>query len=540
MKTLIVTLLVSFPFLTNAQTFWSVAVDDSEYNISHVTDKGLFQDSLFLISGFISDASCHGQRLFAYNQTGERQWDIGGYHDLIQTDSNFIYTAGYTPIDDVVGVEQIIVSKYNKYGNEIFSIGYPEIPHDYYFEFTPKNIDLVKNGTILISSDKSIIKSTINGGEIKGYNITLETPINAIHSITPLSYLINTANKIYKTDSALTIIDSLEFSNSINQLLVVNDTVFTLCDSYLIRADTNLNILDTVITSPTPLDRMEQHENELWVQLFSSDSLQLIKLENAVASDTLAFPTLMNNTEFVVSNNNFTFVGNSFTNQIGIHNYTIENNKVETISLPDIELVDFTIDSIVIEYVETHVDTFATGYRFNTELTIKNKSDVTLNSFAVFSDLHGGMNCAQNYFYQKFSNLEILPGQTHKVNLKRKYEEGTNNNQLCFKCLAPNSALEINTSNNSLCRTFTITGIKKETQRNFEIYPNPVNDYLIIEQPGLGLRNIEIVDLNGKVIISSVSSEPKTRIETSSLTTGLYIVKIKMRNSILTKGIFKE
>src|SRR5690554_3552411 len=125
MRRLIIVSLVFIPILINAQAFWSVVVDDSYHNISHVTDKGLFQDSIILVSGFVSDASCPYHNLFAFDRNGKRLWNTGGYYDLITTDSDYIYTAGYTPIDDVMGYEQIVLSKYDKNGNEIFSIGYP-------------------------------------------------------------------------------------------------------------------------------------------------------------------------------------------------------------------------------------------------------------------------------------------------------------------------------------------------------------------------------------------------------------------------------
>lgn len=540
MKRLIITVFVFVPILTNAQTFWSTVIDDSNNNISHVTDKGLLQDSIILVSGFVSDASCHDHNLFAYDQTGQRKWNIGGYHDLICTDSAYIYTAGFTPVDDVIGLEQIIVSKYDKNGTEIFSIGYPDVPHEFYFEFEPKNIDLISDGTILVSSNNSIIKSNIEGSVIKEYIMTLESPINSIQSINEVSYLINTQNKIYKTDSSLVLLDSAEFENSINKLLVLNDTLFSLFDSTLVRLDTSLNIIDTIFTSSVVLSNMEYYENNLWVQISSSDQISLIKLQNLEPSDTLTFPIFMNNTKFIVSENNFTFVGNSFTNQIGICNFHIDNSEIETVSLPNIELLDFDINSIVIDYVQVQEDSFARGYRFNTEITIKNNGEETINTLAVYADLHGGMNCAQNFFYQTFTALEILSGQTQTLNLKRTYEDGIFNNQLCFLCMAPNSKLETETSDNSLCKTFTITGIETEIQTNSSTYPNPFSDYLIIELPDLGEKNIEIVDINGKVLINRVSTEQTIRIETANLKTGLYIVKIKMDDKINTQLLVKE
>lgn len=541
MKRLIIALLSLSPIFVNAQSFWSVVDDDIYHNISHKTDKGLFQDSIILVSGFVSDASCHYHNLFAYNKKGLKLWNIGGFHDVIYTDANYIYTAGYTPIDDVIGYEQIKISKYNKNGDEIFSIGYPDKPHDLYFPFEPKNIEIAADGTILVSSDTSIVKSNISGAEIREYTVKLESPIKAIHSINPVSYLLHTQNKVYKSDSSLILVDSVEFTNSIIKLVVKNDTIYTLLNSCLLRMDTSLNVIDTIVTSEIEYKNMELYQNKLWVQFIQSDSLKLINLQSFENPDTVTYPILVNDIEFIVSEDQFFFLGNSFTNQIGIYSFQSGNAEIVKAMLPDIEIIDFNIDSIVIDYYHFQGDSFATGFRFDTELTVKNNSNNTIHSFAVFSDLNGGFNCNQNYFYQKFSGLEILPGQTQNVKLNRAYEEWIGKNkQLCFQCLAPNSNLEISTENNSLCKTFTITGIKSENISTIKAYPNPVKDYLTIENSEMNFKSIEIFNIRGEILIRSVVNGKSSRIDTSNLPSGLYILKITSDVKAITQMIIKE
>lgn len=389
MKKIAITFFLFVPIFINAQSFWNVVNDGTNHNISHLTDKALLQDSIILVGGFVSDISCPYHNLIAYHKNGVKLWNKSSICDVIKTDSNFIYTAGYDiGTDDVYGDEHLVIAKYNKLGEEIFKIKYPkEEFYNYYFEFEPKNFELVKDGTILVSSQKSIVKSNINGAEIKVYNLVLESQINAIHAISPFSYLIDIQNKIYKTDSSLTLVDSIEFSNSIKKLLIKNDTIFTLFNSYIVRMDTSLKIVDTILTSTVDLKDMEIYENNLWVYT-SSDSIKLINLQNYGKSDTLVFPIFMNNPEFIITKNNYIFVGNSFTNQIGLCNFQIKNSVIETITLPDVELIDFDIDSIVIDYYQFLLDTFPRGYSFNTKITVKNNSVLTLNSFAVFSALH--------------------------------------------------------------------------------------------------------------------------------------------------------
>jgi hypothetical protein len=274
--------------------------------------------------------------------------------------------------------------------------------------------------------------------------------------------------------------------------------------------------------------------------LVQSDSIKLVNLQSFENPITFTFPILANSIEFIVSEDGYSFIGNSFTNQIGIYNFHPDNAEIEDVVLPDIELLDFNIDNISIAYYQFQEDSFAMGYSFNTELTVKNSGNNTIHSFAIYSDLHGDMNCVENYFYQKFSDLEILPGQTHKVQLQRAYEDGVNNNQLCFQCVAPNSNLEILTNNNSLCKTFTITSVKNEIISNVKVYPNPVSDYLTIENPDQNFKSIEIFDIYGKLLIRGLVSGQSVRIETANLTSGLYILKINSDDKTKTQLIMKK
>ena len=525
----------------SVESFWSIVEDNADYNKSHVTDIALFQDSIILISGFVSDASCPFHSLFAYNFKGQKLWDIQSPCDLIAADTNFIYTAGYDiGTDDVSGDEQVVLSKYDKDGNEIFSLGYPDIPHNY-FEFELQSIDIASDGTVLVSSNKSVIKSDINGEKIEEYEITDIPDIEGIISVNPISYLINTQNRIYKSDCAFVLSDSILFSGNINKMFLKNDTVYTLFDLSLVRLDTSLNVIDTLIETSTGFQDMEFYEENLWVQMNDSDSIKMVSVKNNNITDTLAFGLLLHVKGFIVTKNNYTFVGSSFTEQIGLYNYHATDLTSVALNLPDIEIIDSNIESITLEYfVPYPEDSIVIGFYFNTELTVKNNGSDTIHTFSVFSDLHGGFNCAQNYLYQKFSGFEMLPGQTQIVKLKRAYQEGINNNKLCFQCLAPNSKLEIKTGNNSLCKTFTITGIEYNNLTKIKAYPNPFSDHIIIENTAPGMKKIELTDMNGRTLFHRATTDRRITVKNGGLKSGLYILKINSAGKISTHLMIKE
>ncbi len=522
-----------------AQTFWSNVIDDQQKNLSYITDKALFRDSVIVISGVVSEASCHNYNLFAFNLNGQKLWEIRGTQDLICTDSNSIYTAGFTFIDDISGIEQIIISKYDPEGKEIFSIGYPDVPHQDNYEFIPKSIHISSDGKIIVSSEKSVVMTDSSGTTIHEIQIDVQGAIQSVYSINPESFLLTTQNTIFKTDQSFSATDSVSFGGTIKKTLLHNDTIYAVVDTELLRIDLNLNIIDTLISNSFEIQNFDFSGDDLWISSFEDENINLAKQHGKETATTVTFPKMLNETEFIVTNNSFVFAGNSFSNQIGLFSYP-RSVLPEQQVLPDIEFVDFNTNKISIEYHTFQGDSIATGYFFTPEVIVKNNSSDTIESFAVFADLHGGMNCAQNFFYQKITGLEILPGQSQTVTLSRGYEENIKNNELCFQLLAPNSKIETQVENNSICKTFTITSVTNLRNAQTRIFPNPFSDDIYIENQELGDVQVELLDSNGRLILQKNSKANPIKLDTNNLKPGIYIVKIHSSETTQTKTLIKQ
>lgn len=522
-----------------AQTFWSKVIDDQHKNLSYITDKALFRDSVIIISGVVSEATCHYQNLFAFNLDGQKLWEVQGTQDLVNNDDNFIYTAGFTFVDDVAGYTQLIISKYDAEGKEIFSIGYPDVPHQGNYEFIPKSIDVSSDGKIIVSSEKSVVMTDTGGTSIHEIPINIQGDIQSVYSINSESFLITTQNTIFKTDQSFAATDSVSFTGTIKKTLLQNDSVYAIVDTELLRIDLNLNIIDTLISKTFEIQNFDFFGEDLWVSSFNEGKINLTKLKGNETDATVTFPKMLNETEFIVTDNSFVFAGNSFSNQIGLFSYpgTVLS---ELQVLPDIEFVDFNINKISIEYHTFQGDSIATGYFFTPEVTVKNNSADTIKSFAVFADLHGGTNCVQNFFYRKITGLEILSGQSQTVTLPRGYEENIKNNELCFQLLAPNGEIETEIENNSICKTFTITATDKYKNPEIAVYPNPFVDYLVIKNPAAESLTTEIIDLNGKILVKEHTGAQNKTIDTKHIKPGLYILKITSDSSISTQTVIKQ
>jgi hypothetical protein len=76
----------------------------------------------------------------------------------------------------------------------------------------------------------------------------------------------------------------------------------------------------------------------------------------------------------------------------------------------------------------------------------------------------------------------------------------------------------------------------------WEIYPNPATSILSIENnSGMKITKLEVLDMNGKVVIDAKSANQlQSDLDVSQLQTGMYMIKLKLDNQTLTKRFIKQ
>ncbi|MES2287220.1 MAG: T9SS type A sorting domain-containing protein [Bacteroidota bacterium] len=83
------------------------------------------------------------------------------------------------------------------------------------------------------------------------------------------------------------------------------------------------------------------------------------------------------------------------------------------------------------------------------------------------------------------------------------------------------------------------TGIRESSKQLVKIYPNPANQLLTIDASFLsGEKTIEIVDIQGKLILSQTSTVELFNIELTSLPNGSYFVNVIINKNIYTREHF--
>lgn len=76
------------------------------------------------------------------------------------------------------------------------------------------------------------------------------------------------------------------------------------------------------------------------------------------------------------------------------------------------------------------------------------------------------------------------------------------------------------------------------TQPNIDIIPNPVVNELTIENKGLDINKIEVVDLTGKII--KVFNQNTNTIDVSELSVGVYFVNMHVNDKVISKKFIKQ
>ncbi|MEP5338212.1 MAG: leucine-rich repeat protein [Algibacter sp.] len=79
-----------------------------------------------------------------------------------------------------------------------------------------------------------------------------------------------------------------------------------------------------------------------------------------------------------------------------------------------------------------------------------------------------------------------------------------------------------------------------EQKLGFSFYPNPTNGIVSIKNSKVENANVTVYDLNGRALLRNTLNGTLSEINISSLASGVYLFKVQVGNSTLTKRIIKQ
>ena len=87
--------------------------------------------------------------------------------------------------------------------------------------------------------------------------------------------------------------------------------------------------------------------------------------------------------------------------------------------------------------------------------------------------------------------------------------------------------------------SFFFIGVE-ETKVNFAIYPNPATEKLIIDAGILINATIKLMDLSGRMVLTSKMNQSLLLLDVSTLADGVYIIKVDYGDKSVTRKIIKH
>ena len=86
------------------------------------------------------------------------------------------------------------------------------------------------------------------------------------------------------------------------------------------------------------------------------------------------------------------------------------------------------------------------------------------------------------------------------------------------------------------------TGIKTHSAgiANLQVYPNPNSGVFTVELNNGLTKNIEVMDVTGRVILANTSENDQITVNINNLSNGVYYVKVKSDNAVEVLKVVKQ
>jgi len=233
--------------------------------------------------------------------------------------------------------------------------------------------------------------------------------------------------------------------------------------------------------------------------------------------------------------------------KIGATGYNEENKYIDSSSFPYIQSNKYKISLM-------------DSCNFESDMSLAHKTiHLTINqglnnSWNLIWEHYEGFEVSTYYIYRGTDNRNLqLIGTT--AGSSTQYSDYTAPSGFVFyqiEVISPfqcdisefkSTQITLNTSRSNIATNSQMGFEETNFQSNiFSIHPNPFNDRILIELESNNSKNgiIEITDFTGKRIKTLDLISSKIEINTSTLSNGFYIIRIKTDNDILTQKIVKK
>lgn len=187
---------------------------------------------------------------------------------------------------------------------------------------------------------------------------------------------------------------------------------------------------------------------------------------------------------------------------------------------------------------------FATGYYSDSCVTVNGCDSIVIESILVYPEV----------------TTSVVAGTINAINLSSAYQwlDCNNGYSLIYNAIGQSYTPTVNGSyavvayvgegeiciDTSACITINDVGLNElNSESRITIFPNPANDNISIELLNLlpSTKNtISIYNIQGQLLFQKYSDLAKTEIDISTLSKGIYFIKIQNSDNIIFQKFVKE
>lgn len=110
-----------------------------------------------------------------------------------------------------------------------------------------------------------------------------------------------------------------------------------------------------------------------------------------------------------------------------------------------------------------------------------------------------------------------------------------------YHCILNNSEVpNLENIRNNITVNIQNLGVNDQIINGIKLYPNPTNDVLVVKLPNHENSNLNLFDLNGRLLLNKTLNSNETIIDLSSFENGVYILDLNINNLRLSKKIIKK
>lgn len=550
--------------LCPAQLLWEKVYSEKHRYLSYTLDGAIFSDSIILTTGVTDYLFFCAGEFVALNKSGEELWNRGyvyagnecGHHNclgnirLVATTENSIYTCGESWAGDVFfGDETIFLHKFTPSGDPIFTTSYPKPVELFQQTIHPTGIIADEEWGVIVTAGLNgnetdrIFK--FNPDSLFMWENQYDFLIDQIVFTENGDFAIRTESNVILASPMGELLDTFEIDQPARSMVYLDQKLYLATSGEVFSLNIDTGEKESILFNIPEIhfSLLNIFNDSLWVL---SEGSNMAFVTNVLSDGWLEYGLPLpafSIRNFLITDNEIIFTGSNQQGIMAVIAYGREENHPDAF-WPDIELVDFEISNSEIMYeTDAPWEGIVTGFRFDTQITIRNNGDEPIEWFWLQSDRQGGFDCATaHYYYELFEDFTIGPQQerTFDIGQTADYQTPGTNTRVCYKVIAPNSRLESNVANNQICKTFDITSVSDfSPHNNWFVYPNPATNQLTVETSIPGENFFHIYSVTGKVIMSAKLNKGIQHFDISDLPAGVYIVRFQQRDHNDSKKFIK-